>query len=89
MSQEENTVLLAEESYYGPGGFKREIEGINKVFQDVDSFCKRWFEKACKGCDLGEPSGITGAVICGFPERINSTHQDNCTFESCPLIKRR
>ena len=71
------------------GSFDKAVKCVNKVLKAVEDVCKQIWENNCKRCKLRKLDPSFKVIMCKYPERINCTNKNNCTFESCPLIHRR
>lgn len=62
------------------------IDNINETLGMAEDMCKELWQDNHEDCPLRENSPVGEFLRCGYPERINSTRENNCTYESCPLI---
>ena len=67
---------------------KAVIDSINDLLKMAEEICKETWQDNHEDCPLRSNSETIGVIMCGYPERINSTRENNCTYESCPLIDR-
>lgn len=70
------------------GLFDKAIASINKMLERTEDVCKEMWDASHKECQLRNDGETEEIIMCGYPERINSTTKNNCTYESCPLIWR-
>jgi len=60
---------------------------INKMRAAHDELCEALFADNRHFCELHKVKN-NGTIMCKYPERINYTDEDNCTYKDCPLIIR-
>jgi hypothetical protein len=64
------------------------IGEINEILATAESVCKEFWQDNHEDCPLREDGPTEGIIMCRYPERINSTRENNCTYKYCPLINR-
>lgn len=70
------------------GPFDRSIAAINRMLERTEDVCKEMWDATHKECQLRNAGETEGIIMCGYPERINSHRENNCRYETCPLILR-
>lgn len=70
------------------GLFDRSIASINSMLERTEEVCKELWQDNHGECMLRSNGETEEIIMCGYPERINSTRKNNCTYEDCPLILR-
>lgn len=69
-----------------PGLFDRSIISINSMLERAKEVCKELWQDSCEECKFRSQGETEEIIMCKYPERINSIRENNCTYESCPLI---
>ena len=69
-----------------PGLFDRSVVSINSMLERTEEVCKELWQDSCEECRLRSQDEAEGVIMCGYPERINSTRENNCRYKVCPLI---
>ena len=70
------------------GAFNKAIASINEILEASEEMCNNMWQANHEECMLRNNSDTEGVIMCGYPERINSTRENNCKYEVCPLIRR-
>ena len=66
--------------------FNKIVDSINERLKAADEVCRKAWHYNHGKCPLQDDGETEEIIVCGYPERINSTRENNCTYESCPLV---
>jgi hypothetical protein len=64
------------------------IGEINETLKMAEKICKELWQDNHGDCPLRRNGETEEIIMCRYPERINSTRENNCTYKYCPLINR-
>jgi len=69
--------------------FTEVASAINRSLVAAKAIAKYVWVYNCERCGLRKFDPYFKVVMCKYPEQINCTNKNNCTYEYCPLIKRQ